>query len=115
MSKYMQLTVRIRPYYPKGLEKAYPSLAQRLSRLHEEWLEEAPSLFEMAGRLDTLLYQLEEDPPFREVLLRHRSKLHKLYEGIQDEIADWHLAKADKLLYEIEDIFDDIELELEKM
>ena len=61
-----------------------------------------------------MLYQLEGDPPFREILLRHRSKLHKLYEDIQGRIADWHLAKADKFLYEIEDIFDEIESELGK-
>ena len=112
MSKYMQLTVRIRPYYPKGLEKAYPRIAERLAYLHEKWLEEEPSLFEIAGRLDTLLYQLEGDPPFREILLHHRPKLHKLYEDIQAQIADWHLAKADKFLYEIEDTFDEIELEI---
>jgi len=115
MSKYMQLTVRIRPYYRKGLEKAYPRITQRLSYLHEAWIEEDPALFEIVGRLDKLLYQLEGDAPFREILLLHKSKLHKLYEAIQDEIADWHLAKADKFLYEIEDIFDEIESELGKI
>ena len=102
MSKYMQLTVRIRPYYnKKGLKKAYPRLAHRLSYL-----------FEIVGKLDQLLYQLEGDPPFREILLRHRSALHKLYEDIEERIADWHLAKADQVLYKMEDIFDEIEDEL---
>ena len=113
MSKYMQLTVRIRPYYnKKGLKKAYPKLAHRLSYLDEAWVEENPSLFEIIGKLDQLLYQLEGDPPFREVLLRYRSALHKLYEDIEEHIGDWHLAKADRLLYKIEDIFDEIEHDL---
>jgi hypothetical protein len=112
MSKYMQLTVRIRPYYKKGLKSAYPRLAHRLSYLDEAWVEGGPSLFEIIGKLDQLLYQLEGDPPFREILLQHRSALHKLYEAIEERIADWHLAKADRLLYEIEDIFDEIEHEL---
>jgi len=71
-----------------------------------------PSLFEITAKLDPLVYKLEGDPPFREILLQHRSALHKLYEVIEERIADWHLAKADRLLYEIEDIFDEIEDEL---
>lgn len=108
----MQLTVRIRPYYKRGLGSAYPIVARRLSYIDEAWVEEGPSLFEIVGKLDKLLYKLEADPPFREILLQHKSKLHKRYEDIEDHIADWHLSKADRLLYEIEDIFDDIEAEL---
>jgi hypothetical protein len=115
MSKYMQLTVRIRPYYKKGFERAYPAIAHRLAYLDEEWVQEGPSLFEIIKRLDKLLYQLEGDPPFREILLQHRGPLHKLYEDIEAQIADWHLAQADQFLYKVEDIFDEIERELLKI
>ena len=112
MSKYMQLTVRIRPYYKKSISKTYPRIAHRLSYLDEAWVEEDPSLFEIIGKLDKLLYQLEGDPPFREILLQHRSALHTLYEDVEECIADWHLAKADQVLYRMEDIFEEIEDEL---
>jgi len=112
MSKYMQLTVRIRPYYKKGFNKAYPRVASHFGYLDKSLVDKDPSLFEIVGGLDKLLYQLEGDPPFRELLLKHRSALHKLYQGIEEHIADWHLAKADQLLYQIEDIFDEIEAEL---
>ena len=61
MSKYMQMKVTILPYYRKGLDKAYPRIARRLSLLDEAWVEEGPSLFEIVGRFDKLLYQLEGD------------------------------------------------------
>ena len=115
MSKHMQLTVRIRPYYRKGLAGVYPEIARRLGYLHEEWVTEGPSLFEIVGKLDKLLYALEADPPFREILLKYKSKLHRRYEDIEAQIADWHLAQVDKLLYEIEDIFDEIEAELKQI
>jgi len=115
MSKHMQLTVSVRPYYKKGFTAAYPRVARRLGYLDEAWVEEGPSLFEMIQRLDRLLYQLEGDPPFREILLQHRTALHKLYEDIEDHIADWHLAQADQLLYKVEDVFEEIERELGKI
>ena len=115
MSKYMQLTTKIRPYYKKGLSKAYPRIAHRLHFLGAAWVEKGPSLFEIVGTLDRVLYQLEGDPAFREILLQHKSTLHKLYKDIEEQIADWHLARADKLLYKIEDIFDEIERELGKI
>jgi hypothetical protein len=112
MSKHMQLTVRILPYYKKGLNDVYPAVARRFGYLDETWVEQNPSLFEIVGGLDKLLYQLKGDPPFRELLLQHRPALHKRYEQIEEHIADWQLSKADRLLYEIEDIFDEIEGEL---
>jgi len=112
MSKYMQLTVKIQSYYKKGLKETYPRIARHFSYLDETWVEGNPSLLEIVGALDKLLYQLEGDPPFRELLLQHKSALHKLYEEIEEQVADWHLSKADQLLYRIEDIFDEIEDEL---
>lgn len=115
MSKYMQMKVSILPYYKKGLGEAYPEIARRLGFLDEAWVEEGPSLFEIVGRLDRLLYELEGDPPFREILLQHKTTLHRYYEEIEEQIADWHLAKVDQILYKMEDIFDEIERELGKI
>jgi hypothetical protein len=47
------------------------------------------------------------------VLLRHSEKLRTQYKIIQENIADWKLSQADKMLYLIEDTFEDIESELE--
>ena len=115
MSKHMQLTVRVLPYYKKGLKEVYPRIARHLGYLDETWVDENPSLLEIVKRLDKLLYQLEGDPPFRELLLQHKSTLHKFYEEIEGHIADWQLSQADRLLYRIEDVFDDIESELARI
>ena len=115
MSKYMQLTVSVRPYYKNGLKKVYPGIAGNLSYLNEGLVEEGPSLFDIVGKLDKLLYDLEGNPPLREILLKYRDKLRKLHEGVQEHIADWDLAKADQALYKIEDIFDEIEWKLDKV
>jgi len=112
MSKHMQLTVRVLPYYNKGLKGNYPKIAKGLSYIHEAWVEEGPSLFDIVGRLDKLLYELEGNPPYRKILLKHKDNLRKLHKEIEEHIADWNLAQADKVLYQIEDVFDQIEWEL---
>ena len=108
----MQLTVTVRPYYKKDLEGTYPKLARNLGFLDSNLANRNPSLYELVGQLDQLLYRLD-GTQLREALLRHSEKLRNQYKIIQENIADWHLAQADKLLYSIEDIFDEIESELD--
>ncbi len=111
MSRQMQITVTIRPFYHHELQDAYPKLAQHLGRLDRELVARNPSLYEIAGRLDNLLYTFD-GTPVGEVLRSHRPKLLALHKDIESLIADWNLAQADKLLYKLEDVFDEIEAQL---
>ncbi|MEM5790316.1 MAG: hypothetical protein AAGU11_23595 [Syntrophobacteraceae bacterium] len=111
MSKRMQLTVSVRPYYQTDLEGTYPKLARHLGYLDPELVKGNPSLYDLAGQLDHLLYRYE-GTPLRGVLLTRREKLLKTHKSIREHIADWNLARADQLLYVLEDIFDQIESEL---
>lgn len=111
MSRHMQITVTVRPFYHQELQDDYPKLARHLGWLDRELVQQNPSLYELAGRLDNLLYAFD-GTPVREVLLRHRPRLLALHKDIEKHIADWDLAQADRLLYQLEDIFDDIEVQL---
>lgn len=112
MSKYMQLTVTIRSHYPKDLTATYGNLAHHLEYLDAGLTAGDPSLYALVGQLDQLLLRFE-GTSLRGVLLRHREKLVKLYKDIQENLANWNLAQADRLLYQLEDIFEQIESELE--
>ncbi len=111
MSKYMQLTVSVNSYYQKNLGDTYPNLARRLKALDSGLVEQNPSLYAVAGQIDKLLYKFD-GTPVRDVLLRHKENLRNLHKNIEKDIADWNLAQADRLLYEMEDVFDKIESEL---
>lgn len=111
MSKYMQITVTVRPHYQIDLEETYPKLARHLSYLDKDLVKQNPSLYELVTKLDKLLYTFD-GTKLREVLLQHREKLQNLHKNIEENIADRNLAEADLLLYHIEDIFDEIESEL---
>jgi hypothetical protein len=112
MSKYMQLSVSVRPYYQGDLEGTYPKLARYLRYLDSSLANRNPSLYDLVGQLDQFLYRLE-GTQLRELLLRHGEKLRSLYKAVQENIADWSLAQADQLLYSIEDTFNEIESELD--
>ena len=112
MSKYMHLTVTVLPYYEKNLEQTYPKLARHLKYLDASLVARNPSLYELVGQLDKLLHAFE-GTKFREVIFPQREKLLDLHKTIEEQIADWNLAQADRLLYTIEDAFDEIEAALD--
>ncbi len=108
----MQLTVKVRPYYEKELKGAYPRLARHLGYLDLDLVEQNPSLYELVGNLDKLLYRFD-GTLLKDVLFGQKDKLRQIYKDIQENIACWNLRQADKLLYRIEDIFDEIEMDLD--
>jgi hypothetical protein len=114
MSKHMQLKVEVRSYYAKDLGSAFPNLARHLSRLDPAWPERNPSLYELAGQLDKLFYA-SEGSVLGKLLRLNGTGLRKLFHDIEAHIADWQLAIADRLLYRLEDIFEEIERELAGM
>jgi hypothetical protein len=111
MSKYMQLTVTVQSFYQDTFAGTYPNLARQLRALAPQLAERHPSPYELAGQIDKLLYTFD-GTPLREVLLRHANEIRNLRTSIEAQIADWHLAQADRLLYALEDVFDKIDSEL---
>ena len=111
MSKYMHISVSIKPYYGGDLQQTYPKLARHLGHLDAVLVQRNPSLYELAAGLDKLLYAFD-GTTLREVLLGHREKLKSLHESIEGNMANWNLSEVDRLLYKLEDVFDDIEAEL---
>jgi hypothetical protein len=112
MSKYMQIAVSVKPYYPGDFQATYPKLARQLGYLDRELVQQNPSLYQLAGRLDELLLKYD-GTPLREVLLKQSDKLKQLHKDIEKHLGDWNLAQADKLLYRLEDGFDDLETRLD--
>ena len=111
MSTHMQIAVTVTPYYQEDFERTFPKLARHLGYLDAALVRSNPSLYALAGKLDKLLYTFD-GREVREVLLKHREQLQSLYKEIETNIADWHLADADKLLYKMEDVFSDVEAAL---
>ncbi|MBM4285980.1 MAG: hypothetical protein FJ128_12155 [Deltaproteobacteria bacterium] len=111
MSKYMQLRITIVPYYEKDFKNTYPKLARQLRYGKSDLAEPNPSLYDLVGQLDKLLYTFD-GTPLRDALFPHREVLLNLHKKIEENIAHRNLAQVDQLLYKLEDVFDNIESEL---
>lgn len=112
MSRHMQLTVDVRPFYTKGFKATYPKLAGNLIHAKAIKEEEDPALYDLVARLDKLLYDLDGNPKVKDILLKQKGRLKTLHSEIEGHIADWKLSGADKALYKIEDVFEEIESDL---
>jgi len=112
MSKYMQLTVDVRAFYTKGFKAAYPKLARELMYAKSISEYDDPALYDLVAKWDQLLYDLDGNPNVKQVLLKYKAQLKALYAEIEGNIADRKLSEADKALYKIEDVFEDIEYDL---
>lgn len=111
MSRQMQLKVTVQPYYKQDFERAYPRLARYLRTIDPALVEASPALHEIAGRVPELSERLV-GTSFHEQLTRHGPQLLEIHDEVERLAAEWELAAADRLLYELEDLFDDIEREL---
>lgn len=112
MSRHMQIKISVTPCYDKNLEAAYPKLGGILRRGSRIPADRDPSLYELAGKVDELLYHFD-GTELREVLLKHAKKLQEAFNQARDSIADRNPSRADTFLYAIEDIFDEIEADLD--
>jgi hypothetical protein len=108
----MQITVTINPFYKKDIAETYPKLARALGYLDKDLVTHDPSPYELVGKLDKLLYHFD-GTRLRDVLIRYEDRLRSLYKAIQKDLSEWNLSRVDKQLYSIEDIFDEIEMDLD--
>jgi len=108
----MQISVTIRPYYENDFEGTYPKIGKALRYVDSDFINQNPSLYELTGQIDKLLYRID-GTSIRDTLIQHKDNLKRIYSNIQEHIANWNLSEADKLLYRIEDIFEEIESELD--
>ena len=72
MSKYMQIDIRIIPFYEKRFEKRFPNIADLLRRMsHKDLVEREVSFYEMACKHLMLSYTSRDN------ISRFQDLIHK--------------------------------------
>ncbi len=110
MSKYMQVDIRIIPFYEKRFEKRFPNMANLLKRnSHKDIVEKETSFYEMADYLETITDNPNTPSDVRDQLGPYAEKIIKLKEIAREHLLSRRLNELDQVLYQMEDQFADLE------
>ncbi len=114
MSQWMQIDIRLRPAYgATGLAGHLPNLASLLKRCgYSRVLEEEPTLYHL---VDTLV-GLRNDPHVaasdKRALEHLLETVREVRERAREQLLARRLNELDKTLYQLEDLFQDLDREL---
>ena len=110
MSKYMQVDIRIIPFYEKPFEKRFPNMAGLLKRMsHKDLVERGISFYEMADYLETIIDNPQTPSDVRNQLGPYVEKIMELKEIAREHLLARRLNDLDQVLYQMEDQFTDLE------
>jgi hypothetical protein len=110
MSKYMQIDVRLMPFYEKGFKGHFPKLAKAMeSSGHLDSGGPEASLYSLVDVLRRMNLDPQVLPLVKERLGPFLEKLIALKEVAREALLARRLNELDHVLYRMEDEFEDME------
>jgi hypothetical protein len=113
MSKYMQIDIRLIPYYEKGFVKQFPRIAHLLDeRSYRTPLDKEVSLYAIVDYLVDITHEPAVPSGIKSNIAPYVKKLSALKATAREQLLSRKLDELDQCLYEIEDQFEDLEKSL---
>lgn len=112
MSRFMQIRIEIEPVYHPDLRAHFPKLAKTLDGLGISTDPSRTTLYHLIREMERALYG-EIRPALRRAIEHYRTRLLSLQEAVDERLATWKREGLDELLYQIEDVFADLEKDLD--
>jgi hypothetical protein len=110
MSKYMQIDIKLLPFYEKRFKTHFPKLAKLLQTLsYTEPLEKELSLYALVDVLQRILRDPKTPHDMKSKVEAHVRKLLSLRDEARELLLGRRLNALDQILYRIEDEFEDLE------
>jgi hypothetical protein len=110
MSQFMQIDIRVIPFFEVPFEKRFPHLVELLRRLsYGEVLKKEPSFYELIDTMVTLVEHPDTSSELKELISPYVAELEKLKDQAREHLLARRLDELDKILYRIEDQFEDLE------
>ena len=110
MSRFMQIDIRLIPFFETPFEKCFPNLASFLrQRGYHELVEKEPALYHLIDTLVTIAESPNTPPEGKRILRPYVERLEPLKEQAREHLLARHLNELDQLLYQIEDVFEELE------
>lgn len=110
MSQYMQIDIRVIPFFDKPFETVFPNLADCLRHLsYHRLVEKDPSLYHLIDDLAVISESPNTPVAIKKKLRPHAAKLEAIQETAREHLLARRLNELDQALYRIEDLFQDLE------
>lgn len=110
MSQYMQIDIRVRPFFEKPFEKVFPNIANCLRQLsYHQLVEKEPALYHLIDDMAMISESPNTPPAIKKKLRPYVVKMEPLQETAREYLLTRRLNELDQALYRIEDLFQDLE------
>ncbi|MCG6882049.1 MAG: hypothetical protein LJE96_23255 [Deltaproteobacteria bacterium] len=110
MSQFMQIDIRVIPFFETPFEKRFPHLVELFRRLSfGEVLKKDPSFYELIDTLVTIVDHPETPSEIKDLVGPYVIELGKLKDQAREYLLARRLDDLDQTLYRIEDQFEDLE------
>ena len=110
MSQFMQIDIRVIPFFEVPFEKRFPHLVELFRRLsYGEVLKKEPSFYALINTIATVSEHPDTPSELRDLINPYVDKLGKLKDQAREHLLARRLDELDQMLYRIEDQFEDLE------
>jgi len=110
MSRYMQIDIRLIPFYESPFNKSFPHIADLLRRMsYGEAMEKGISLYEMADILDSIARNPYTPSDIRNGLSPYVERIMAVKDTARGHLLARRLNDLDQELYRMEDVFENLE------
>jgi hypothetical protein len=109
----MQIDIKLVPFYERGFEAHFPKLAKLFHSLdYAEPFEKETSLYVLVDSLQRMSRDPKIPSNIKQKTAPFLEKLRPLKEKARELLLSRHLNELDRLLYQMEDEFEDLEKSL---
>ena len=110
MSRYMQIDIRILPFYERRFVDRFPNIAELLQRAdYSGPLKEEVSLYRLVDFLEGMSRDPKVNSALKEKIRPYVQRVLDLKSLARDHLLSRRLNELDQVLYRIEDQFEDLE------
>ena len=110
MSKYMQIDIRVVPIYERKFKKEFPHITDLFERMGRiELAEKEISFYDLLDHMVTIQNSPELPAEIKRVIDPYVNKILEIKRAAREHLLGRRLNELDKLLYQMEDQFEDLE------
>ena len=114
MSKYMQIDIKIVPFYKGGFSKCFPRIFEFCKKVgYGAYVVKDKTLYELVDILESMVKNDSVPEDYRKEFQPYYQKAMDIKKEAREMLLSRKLNELDSLLYRLEDLFEDLDREID--